>query len=71
MPQSIDSLNQMSLAQIRRLFTQLDPPEHASLRSVFRGVWSERLIVNFHKFSVVVWLIWLVPYFNGFFVSMR
>jgi len=31
----------------------------------------ERLIVNFHKFSVVVWLIWLIPYFNGFFVSMR
>ncbi len=43
MPQSIDSFNQMSLAQIRRLFTQLDPPEHASLRGIFRGVWSERL----------------------------
>lgn len=35
------------------------------------GVWSERLIVNFHKFSILVWLIWLIPYFNGFFVSMR
>lgn len=31
----------------------------------------ERAILNFHKFSVVVWLIWLIPYFNGFFVSMR
>ncbi len=31
----------------------------------------ERLIVNFHKFSIVVWLIYLIPYFNGFFVSMR
>lgn len=31
----------------------------------------ERLIVNFHKFSIVVWLIWLIPYFNGFFVSTR
>ena len=138
MPQSNDSFNQMSLAQIHRLFTQLDPPEHASLRGIFRGVWSERLagrlkgghlaffwlglicdttgtgimfemadaqpfsvhgltgilaillmfihavwasvvlarkderlIVNFHKFSIVVWLIWLIPYFNGYFVSMR
>jgi len=31
----------------------------------------EHAILNFHKFSVVVWLIWLVPYLNGFFVSMR
>jgi uncharacterized repeat protein (TIGR03987 family) len=31
----------------------------------------EQAIVNFHKFSLVVWVIWLVPYLNGFFVSMR
>ncbi len=31
----------------------------------------ERAIVSFHRFSVGVWLIWLVPYLNGFFVSMR
>ena len=30
----------------------------------------EQAIVNFHKFSLVVWLIWLVPYFSGFFLSM-
>lgn len=30
----------------------------------------ERAIFNFHKFSLVVWLIWLVPYFSGFFLSM-
>lgn len=24
----------------------------------------ERLIANFHKFSVAVWLIWLVPYLS-------
>lgn len=30
----------------------------------------ERAILNFHKFSLVVWLIWLVPYFSGFFLSM-
>lgn len=32
---------------------------------------NERAIVNFHRFSVVVWLIWLVPYLNGFFANMR
>jgi uncharacterized repeat protein (TIGR03987 family) len=32
---------------------------------------NERLILNFHKFSLLVWFIWLVPYLNGFFVSMR
>jgi uncharacterized repeat protein (TIGR03987 family) len=30
----------------------------------------EKMIVNFHKFSVVVWVIWLIPYFSGFFLSM-
>ena len=24
----------------------------------------EKMIVNFHKFSVLVWLIWLIPYFS-------
>ena len=31
----------------------------------------ERAITTFHRFSVVVWGIWLVPYFTGFFASMR
>jgi hypothetical protein len=30
-----------------------------------------RLIADFHKFSVVVRLIWRVPYRNGFFMGMR
>lgn len=45
---------------------------------VIHAVWAtlvlirknERAINNFHRFSVVVWAIWLVPYFSGFFVSM-
>lgn len=24
----------------------------------------EKMIVNFHKFSVFVWLVWLIPYFS-------
>jgi len=31
----------------------------------------QRAILNFHKFSLVVWLIWLLPYFSGFFLSME
>lgn len=30
----------------------------------------EKAITEFHRFSVLVWLIWLIPYLTGFFVSM-
>lgn len=30
----------------------------------------EQAILKFHRFSLVVWIIWLVPYFSGFFLSM-
>ena len=30
----------------------------------------EKMINNFHKFSVVVWLIWLVPYLSPMFFAM-
>lgn len=30
----------------------------------------EKAIVNFHKFSIVVWLIWLIPYFSPMFFAM-
>jgi uncharacterized repeat protein (TIGR03987 family) len=50
----------------------------AILLMVIHAVWAsavlvrkdERAIVNFHRFSVLVWAIWLVPYLTGFFVSM-
>jgi uncharacterized repeat protein (TIGR03987 family) len=32
---------------------------------------NEKAITRFHHFSVFVWVVWLVPYLNGFFVSMR
>ena len=45
---------------------------------VFHAVWAtlvlvrkdEKVITSFHRFSVVVWVIWLIPYLTGFFVSM-
>lgn len=44
---------------------------HAVWASVVLVRKDEKAILNFHKFSVVVWVIWLIPYLNGFFVSMR
>ena len=46
---------------------------------VIHAVWAttvllrkdEKAISNFHRFSVIVWIIWLIPYFTGFFASMR
>lgn len=43
---------------------------HAIWASVVLWRKNERAIVNFHRFSVVVWLIWLIPYLTGFFISM-
>jgi uncharacterized repeat protein (TIGR03987 family) len=44
---------------------------HAVWASVVLARKNEKAIVNFHKFSVIVWIIWLIPYLNGFFASMR
>jgi uncharacterized repeat protein (TIGR03987 family) len=44
---------------------------HAVWASLVLARKDEKAILNFHKFSVVVWVIWLIPYFNGFIVSMR
>ena len=30
----------------------------------------EKLIHSFHRFSIVVWLIWLIPYFSPMFVQI-
>lgn len=31
---------------------------------------NETLRVKFHRYSLVVWLIWLIPYFGGMFAGM-
>ena len=31
---------------------------------------NEQALKNFHKFSIVVWLIWLIPYFSPMFFAM-
>ena len=31
---------------------------------------SEKARTGFHRYSIIVWLIWLVPYFGGMYVGM-
>ena len=31
---------------------------------------SEKARMNFHHYSLIVWLIWLIPYFGGMFMGM-
>ncbi len=45
---------------------------------LFHAIWATIVLVknnenakqNFHKFSIVVWFIWLVPYISGMIVGM-
>ena len=46
---------------------------------LLHAIWATRVIIKqdesmkmkFHKFSIVVWLIWLIPYFGGMFLGMN
>lgn len=50
----------------------------AIILMIFHAVWAtvtlsrknEKQMETFHKFSMVVWLIWLIPYFIGMFMGM-
>ena len=43
---------------------------HAVWATVVVGGKDVKIMNNFHKFSVVVWLIWLIPYFSPMFFAM-
>jgi uncharacterized repeat protein (TIGR03987 family) len=43
---------------------------HAVWASVVLLRKNERAIKNFHKFSVAVWVIWLIPYFSPMFFNL-
>ncbi|MBK6915019.1 MAG: TIGR03987 family protein [Ignavibacteriales bacterium] len=46
---------------------------------LLHAIWATRVIINqdesmknrFHKFSIVVWVIWLIPYFGGMYLGMK
>jgi len=43
---------------------------HAAWATVVLIRKNENAIQNFHKFSVLVWVIWLIPYFSPMFFSL-
>jgi uncharacterized repeat protein (TIGR03987 family) len=43
---------------------------HATWATVVLLRHDERWITRFHRFSIVVWAIWLIPYFSPMFVAM-
>ena len=43
---------------------------HASWATYVVRKGSERLRKKFHRYSLLVWLIWLIPYFGGMFLGM-
>jgi len=36
---------------------------------VWKG--SEKARTGFHRYSIIVWLIWLIPYFSGVYMGMK
>ena len=43
---------------------------HATWATVVLARHDERMIRSFHRFSIVVWAIWLIPYFSPMFVAI-
>ena len=43
---------------------------HAIWATIVLARKDERWIKDFHKFSVVVWFIWLIPYFSPMFIQI-
>ncbi|GKX27924.1 membrane protein [Vallitalea longa] len=51
----------------------------AILLMLFHAVWATivltknnvNTLVKFHKFSILVWLIWLIPFLSGVMIGMR
>ena len=43
---------------------------HALWATIVVRKGTNALLVKFHKFSIFVWLVWLIPYFGGMFLAM-
>jgi len=43
---------------------------HAIWATIVARKGSEESRIKFHRYSLVVWLIWLVPYFGGMYIGM-
>jgi uncharacterized repeat protein (TIGR03987 family) len=43
---------------------------HATWASTALALKQERVITHFHRFSVTVWTLWLIPFFSGAYLAM-
>jgi uncharacterized repeat protein (TIGR03987 family) len=43
---------------------------HAAWASAALALKQERVITHFHRFSVTVWTLWLIPFFSGAYLAM-
>ncbi len=43
---------------------------HALWATIVVRKGTNALLVKFHKLSIFVWLVWLIPYFGGMFLAM-
>jgi uncharacterized repeat protein (TIGR03987 family) len=43
---------------------------HAIWATIVVRKGSEKVLTGFHRYSLIVWLIWLIPYFGGMFMGM-
>ncbi len=43
---------------------------HAIWASVVIILKNEKAMIKFHRFSIIVWIIWLIPYFVGMIMGM-
>jgi uncharacterized repeat protein (TIGR03987 family) len=44
---------------------------HAAWATYVIRLGGENILTTFHRYSIFVWLVWLVPYFGGMYVSMN
>lgn len=64
---SFDLLNLHSLTGQAALWLML---VHAVWATYSSQKGSEKARAGFHRYSVIVWLFWLVPYFGGMYIGM-
>jgi uncharacterized repeat protein (TIGR03987 family) len=43
---------------------------HALWATIVVRKGTNEMLIKFHKFSIFVWLVWLIPYFGGMFLAM-
>ena len=62
---------ELSFHGITGLLAILLMAAHATWATIVLVRKNERAILGFHRFSIVVWLVWLIPYLSGIFFGVN